>query len=220
MNAHRRRTANVRTSTALLAAPLAVMLALTGCSPSGPGGTPGDGTGDGPGGVPAGGGTASGHSDTECLSGSTWSLDVDEAARQLLAHLQGAGSPAVSATGSGSQEIFFDQTGSMGSTTDVTFVVVMPVKNGITATLTQHQTGPANGDWAWIDDTNVVGFSDWVSNFSVQTTVDINGTPSSSDNTLPSDGATGTDMTVLCSGDSLTTSSEGSPFTMHWTRGS
>lgn len=219
MNSRRRRSASARSSAAVLVAPLVVLLALTGCSPGGSGGAPGDGPGDGPGSVPADGGTASGRSDTGCLSERNWNLDVADAAAQLLANLQAAGSPAVSATGTGSQQIFFSQSGEMGSTTDVTFVIVMPMDSGLTMTMTQHQTGPANGDWAWIDDTNVVGFSDWVSGYQVTTTVDINGTPSTTEFPLPSSDSAGTNMTVVCSGDSLTTKAEGSPFTQNWTAG-
>lgn len=206
MNTHR---------TALLAVPVLLAAALSGCAPAGPGGDPG---GD-PGTPPGSGGTASGHSDTECLSERNWNLDVADTAAQLVANLQAAGSPAVSATGTGTQQIFFGQSGSMGSTTDVTFVVVMPMDSGLTMTMTQHQTGPANGDWAWIDDSNVVGFSDWVSGYHVTTTVDINGTPSTTEIPLPSSDSAGTNMTVVCSGDSLTTKAEGSPFTQHWTAG-
>lgn len=202
----------------MLAIPVLIVALLGGCAAGGAGDSPGDGPGDGPGAVPADGGTASGRSDTECLSESNWTLDVNDSASQLLTLLQEAGSPAVSATGSGSQEIFFDQTGAMGSTTDVTYVVVMPIQDGIVATLTQHHAGPANADWAWIDDSNVIGFSDWISGLEVTTTVDINGTPSTSEFPLPTSGAAGGNMTVLCSGNTLTTTSEDSPFTMHWTR--
>lgn len=200
---------------ALLAVPVLLATALSGCTPAGPGDDP---RGD-PGAPPASGGTASGHSDTECLSERNWNLDVADAAAQILAHLQAAGSPAVSATGTGNQQIFFSESGEMGSTTDVTFVIVAPVSEGITMTMTQVQTGPANGDWAWIDDSNVVGFSDWVSGYHVTTTVDINGTPSTSEFPLPLGDSEGTDMTILCSGNTLTTKAEGSPFTQHWTAG-
>ena len=80
-------------------------------------------------------------------------------------------------------------------------------------------SGPANGDWAWIDDSNVVGFSDWVSDYHVTTTVDINGTPSTSEFPLPSSDSAGTTMTIPCTGDSLGATAEGSPFTQHWTAG-
>lgn len=187
-----------------IAVPALLVAALTGCSAGGAGG-----------GTPTGG-TASGHSDTACLSGKNWNLDVADAAQQLLANLQAHGSPATSATGSGSQQLFFDEAGTMGSTTDLTFVVVSPLDHGLTLTLTQHQAGPANGEWAWIDDTNVVGFSGWISNLTVSNTVNVNGTESSAETPLPTEGADGTDMTVICSGDSLTTTSVGSPFTMHF----
>lgn len=201
--------------TIALAVPVLFAAALAGCNAggTGSGGEPGGGTGSGS------GGTASGHSDTACVSGKNWNLDVDSAASQILAQLQANGSPATSATGSGSQQIFFNEAGTMGSTTDLTFVIVSPLDNGLTMTMTQHQTGPANGEWAWKDDTNVIGFDGWISDYHVTTTIDINGTESTSDSPLPSEGADGTDMTVLCSGDTLTTTSVGSPYTMHWTAG-
>jgi hypothetical protein len=192
--------------TIAIAIPVLLVAALTAC-----------GAGTGSGGDPSSGGTASGHSDTACLSGKNWNLDVQDAAQQLLAHLQSSGSPATSATGEGSQQLFFDEAGTMGSTTDVNYVVVSPLDNGLTLALTQHQTGPANGEWAWIGDTNVIRFSDWISNLTVSNTININGTESSSDTPLPTEGGDGTDMTVVCSGDNLTTTSVGSPFTMHFT---
>ncbi len=182
--------------------------ALTGCA---------DGGGSPLSGGISSGGTATGHSDTACMSGKNWDLDVQDAANQLLTELQSHGSPATSSIGSGSQQLYFHEAGTMGSTTDLTFAVVAPLGNGLTMTLTQHQAGTANSDWVWIDDTNVIGFNDWISNYTVSNTVDINGTESQSATPLPSGGADGSNMTVVCSGDSLTTSSVGSPFTMHWT---
>ena len=125
-----------------IALPVLLIAALAGCTSGGSGSGDGDGSGSGP----ASGGTADGDSDTECLSERNWNLDVSDAAAQLLANLQAACSPAVSATGSGSQQIFFGQSGAMGSTTDMTFVIVMPIDDGITMTMTQVQSGPANGD--------------------------------------------------------------------------
>ncbi|HMM83094.1 MAG TPA: hypothetical protein PJ998_07955 [Terrimesophilobacter sp.] len=186
-----------------ISAPLVLLTALTGCTPGG--------------GSPAGGGTASGHSDTACIQGKNWDLDVSDDAAQILSYLQSHGSPITSVTGSGSQQIFFHQAGTMGSTTDLTFVMVSPLSSGKTLTMTEHQSGSANSEWAWQGDTNVISFTGWVSNVVVKTTADIDGTQQSVDSPIGQDGGDGADMTVTCSGNTLTTMSAGSPFTMHWT---
>ncbi|MBX3088091.1 MAG: hypothetical protein KF742_06345 [Cryobacterium sp.] len=164
------------------------------------------------------GGTASGHSDTACLSESEWSLDINDMAQQILAQLQASGNPTDSAVASGSQKIFFNQAGTMGSTTDLTYTFHSTLSNGLDMTMIETQSGPANSDWAWIDDTNVVDFEDWVSNVQITTSFEIGGKSASSGITLPTGGTDGANMTVLCSANALTTTSEGSPFTMHWSK--
>lgn len=200
-----------------LALPVLIVAALTSCAAGGatPGGAGGAGGGSGTGSAGTGA-TATGHSDSGCLEGKTWNLDVQSQASQMLTILQSKGQATKSATGSGSQTITFNHGGTTKTTTDLTFKVVTALDSNNLLTTTQHQTGPSTSNWAWKDGTNVISFTHWVANISVETSTELDGKVSSSTAPLTSGTSDGADMTVVCTGDTLTTKTGNTPFTMHW----
>lgn len=195
-----------------LALPALFVASVVGCAPTA--GTPAGP--DAPGGSTASSATLDGHSDSDCLTGSTWNLDVPNQAAQVLTQLQTTGIAATSSTGSGNQTMIFSAANNATSDTDLTFVVNSTLDDGTPITITQRHLGPAGGGWGWVGDTNVVEFKDWTSEYTVSNTVAIGGQESTDDVPLSSDGGFGLKMTVVCDGGTLTTKSEGSPYTMRW----
>lgn len=199
--------------TTALAVPAIALLALSGCS----GGTPAD---DPPGAVeevPAAKTDDGAGSPTECLIDRTWNVDVDDLAGQLLAQMQSLGSPAGSVDGSGSMTIMFAEETLVNTVVDLTFVMVLPMDDGPTVTVTQRQYGSGYGSWFWDGGTpNLVVFEDWVGEYDIDMTMAVEGVSVESPIDLPTSAAGGTDMTVTCVGDTLTTNPEGSPFIQRW----
>lgn len=195
-------------------------IALTGCQFGG--GTAGSGGHAEPsaaGSPDASAAAGSGNSDTGCVADKDWHVDVDDLAQQLQERLEAGGMTIQSVDGHGSQLIRFNSTGNMASSTDLTFVVKIELKD-TTMTETQHQVGPASAEWAWLGDSNVVTLTEWVENIKATNKITIGGSTSSADLPLNFAGMQGAQMTLECDGDSLTTSSADSPFVKHWTAAS
>jgi hypothetical protein len=103
----------------------------------------------------------SGNEISECLVGK-WNLDVADLAAQLLAHLQGSGSPVTTATGEGFELIEFTNAGLVGVDTNVTYTMVAPLEDGLVMTVVQQQKGLSGGAYAVEnDEPGGVVFSDW-----------------------------------------------------------
>ena len=189
------------------------VLALAGCSGGGPAddpGTPGDD-------VPAAETAEGTGSPTGCLVDRTWNVDVDDLAGQLLTQMQSLGSPATSVTGTGSMTIMFAEETLVTTAVDLTFVMVLPIEDGPSMTITQRQYGSGYGSWFWEGGApNLVVFEDWVGDYEIDMTMAVDGTSVESPIDLPPSAAGGSDMTVTCRGDTLATVAEGSPFTQRW----
>jgi hypothetical protein len=193
---------------ALIVAPL-ILLALTAC---GTGGTGTGGTGDGSGGEADGG-----VSTTECIAGKTWVLDLDDSASQLGAQLASGGLNVTQSEGEGRQTFTFDDDGHAIATIDVTYTITVDSGDGIVITLVQTHAGEPFGEWAWLDDSTTISFADWDNaGYSIQNTVLVNGTAGDFPITVPDETLGETDMETECSGSTLTTHVEASPFTQHW----
>ena len=186
------------------------VLALTGCSGGGPADDP---AAD----VPAAEAADDTGSPTGCLVDRTWTVDVDDLAGQLLTQMQSLGSPATSVTGTGSMTIMFAEETLVTTAVDLTFVMVLPIEDGPTMTITQRQYGSGYGSWFWDGGTpNLVVFEDWVGDYEIDMTMAVDGTSVESPIELPPSAAGGSDMIVTCDGGTLATVAEGSPFTQRW----
>ena len=174
------------------------LLALSACATPGPaGGEPGG----------ASGGIAG------CLPG-TWNLDTDDLAAQLQAFMVSNGSPITSTTSDGTVtlEVAAD---SMTYTSAVAITATADI-DGLAMVVLQEHDGVSSGLWA-VDGTDVV-FSDWANGITITTTVTVGGVSTGDALDIPADTGSGVPMTVECSGDSLITQPDGSPFTNRWTR--
>lgn len=196
-----------RRTAALRIAPLVVLLALTGCSPADPG-SPGAPAPDDD--APASG--------TGCLIDTTWLLDVEDMAAQLLVEMQKTGMPIVAASGSGTQELQFAEEGLATHSVDVTFELILAPADAPTSTTRLHQSGSAYGDWAWTGDSDRVEFSNWETDVTLDMSIEIGGVVTTLPATdLPLTDSSGVDMSASCSGDGLETRPDGSPFVQRWT---
>ncbi|QNO38289.1 hypothetical protein H4J02_04500 [Protaetiibacter sp. SSC-01] len=198
----------------------ALALSLAACTPGG--------TGD-----PATGGSASpdasepggsGPALSECVDGD-WTADLDDLVQQLAAHFASSGMTVVSATASGDQELSIAGEGVMGFSADAVLQLALDMGNGLTMTVTQHHTGDMAADWAWdgsaeASDTNgTMIFENFdASRYTVENTVDINGQSSESTIPIPDPSAANVPMVITCTGDTLTTTPQGVPFTTTWRR--
>ena len=201
-----------RRTAALLAAPLVTLLAIAGCSAADPGspGSPG---------APAPGGDAPA-SDTGCLIDTTWRLDVEDMAAQLLVEMQKTGMPVVAANGFGTQELQFAEEGLATNSVDVTFELILAPADAPTSTTQLRQFGSAYGDWAWSAGSDRVEFSNWETDVKLDMTIEIAGVVTTLPSTdLPLTDSSGVDMSVSCSGDRLETQPDGSPFIQRWSAG-
>jgi hypothetical protein len=143
-------------------------------------------------------------SPTACLIDRTWNVDVDDLAGQVL-------------TGTGSMTIMFAEESLVNTVVDVTFTMLLPMDDGPTMTITQHQYGSGYGSWLWDAGTpNLVVFEDWVGEYEVDMTMAMEGVAVEAPIDIPTSAAGGTDMTVTCEGSVLTTNAEGSPFIQIW----
>lgn len=159
-------------------------------------------------------------SPTACLIDHTWNVDVEDLAGQVRSEMQSLGSPASSVTGTGSMTISFAEESLVTTVVDLTFTMLLPMDDGPTMTITQHQYGSGYGSWFWDAGTpNLVVFEDWVGDYEIDMTMAMEGVAVESPIDLPTSAAGGTDMTVTCQGRVLTTNAEGSPFIQIWDAG-
>lgn len=195
----------------LLAAPLVALLALTGCATAAP--TSPDAPGSAA--APRSGSTAP-TTDTSCLTGTDWMLDVDDLAAQLVTEMQGRGLPVLAASGSGTQLLRFTAGGPAEYTTDLTFDITMEPSDGLASTMRLHQSGTAHGDWSLTADGRLE-FDDWESAVALELSLEIGGavTPLPSAD-APLSGPDGGGMSVSCSEGHLETQADPSPYVQRW----
>ena len=198
---------------ALFLTPL-LLLSLAGCTlVGGAGGSDraeNDGTSGGEAADLNGGSTA-------CLMDRNWSLDIDDAAAKLGDYMRDNGLAVVETTGSGEQLIWFDEIGTAGSATNLTYTVMADMGDGLTMTMTQNHAGSPYGQWAWDGSAeSTVVFDEWSDDYVVTTDTSINGIASPTSTMPMSGGLSGQSMTISCAGDTLETQAEGSPFTQTW----
>lgn len=170
-----------------------------------------------PGGAPEPGGGAAAENHTQCIAGKTWVLDIADAASQLGAQLSSSGMNVTQSEGAGRQDFRFDENGTLTAHIDVTYTITV-VNDELTLTLVQTHGGDPSGEWAWQGDSDNLTFSNWDNaGYSVQNQFIVNGVTSENAMTLPTETlGDGTVMNAACSGNSLTTTTTGSPFTQHW----
>ncbi|MCS0499041.1 hypothetical protein [Protaetiibacter mangrovi] len=206
-----------RTATALVV-PAALLVTLTGCTfgvvggGSGSGSTPGA---DGGASLPADAALAS------CIAGD-WHADLDDAASQIGSFLAGNGLNVTASTASGTQDLTVDADG-LDFENAMTFVITIDTGDGIVMTVTQTHAGTVTAVWSWEGDpaetSATMHFSDFDnSTYTVQNTVDINGTAVSTPIEAPDYVAGDVPLEVTCSGDTMTTHPTESPFTTTWHR--
>jgi hypothetical protein len=194
---------------AALVLPAVLLVGLSGCFP----------TGDEPDGGGGTGATLEGGS-TACVIDKNWQLDVADAAAKLGAHLASTGQNVVSSVGDGEQGIFFDQEGIAGSSTNLTYTLVIDMGDGLVMTMVQQHAGDAGGNWAWEgEEESTMGYDGWTGDYNVTTTTSINGTASEPSVTNLTEGLNGQTMTVSCDGDTMETQASGSPFVQVWHAG-
>ena len=198
---------------ALFLTPL-LLLSLAGCT------LVGGGAGSDP---VEGVGTSGGESaelnggSTACLMDRNWSIDIDDAAAKLGDYMRDNGLAVVETTGSGEQLIWFDEIGTAGSATNLTYTVMADMGDGLTMTMTQNHAGSPYGQWAWDGSAeSTVVFDEWSDDYVVTTDTSINGIASPTSTMPMSGGLSGQSMTISCAGDMLETQAAGSPFTQIW----
>ncbi len=205
----------------LLVLPLAALFALTACTPGGSGG------GSGGSEEPVDGSTVAddlGPVLSECVNGD-WTADLGDLVAQLSASLSANGLNVTGATASGTQDVAIGGEGVLGFANAMTFVMTIDMGGGLVMTVTQTHTGATGADWAWdgeapANDTNgTMVFSNFQNtDYDVQTTVAINGTASDQTVPMPEQPAGDVPLAVTCSGDTMTTKADASPFTTTWQR--
>ena len=203
--------------TTTLAASALLLFSLAACSPPGAASTGDDSTGDESTGAESGDtGGAGGAGAGDCLTGRTWVLDLDDAASQVGTTLGSSGLTVTQAEGAGRQDFRFAEDGTVTSHIDVTYTLTV-VDGELNLTLIQTHSGDPSGEWE--RDGDSVTFPSWDNaGYSVQSQTIVNGTASENSTTVPDDTlGNGSVMSVDCSGDTLTTSVTGSPYTHHWT---
>lgn len=193
---------------AQLSAPALLVLALAACAPGGaPAGAPTAEPAD-PGSGAAGGGTA------ECLTDRTWVLDLDDLAQQLADNMTSNGMTATQSSGAGRQTFVMRSDGRAEASIASTFTLGVDAGDGVEIVVEQTHTGAPSGNWQLAG--NTLKFTDWTSDYAIQNTVLINGVASDAPINLPADALDGTNMTITCEGDTLTTKAAISPFTQRW----
>lgn len=196
--------------TGTLVASAALLFALVGCTPGV--GSGGSGTGS----DSDDGGAAAGTTPMSCIADRTWVLNKDDLAAQLAANLTANGLVVTQSTADGRQTFEFNSDGSATAFVDVTYTLTVD-SDGLVMTLVQTHSGEPSGEWQLLDDGSTVTFDSWDNaGYTVQNSILIGGVAADMPLDIPSDTLGETDMTTVCSGNTLSTKVEVSPFTQHW----
>lgn len=213
-----------RRTLSLLVLPLTALFALTACTPGGSGSGGSGGSASEEPVDDTGGSSDLGPVLTECVDGD-WSADLDDLAAQLGANLAANGLNVTSSTASGTQDVAIGGEGVLGFANAMTFVMTIDMGGGLVMTVTQTHTGTTGADWAWdgeapASDTNGrMVFSNFQNtDYDVQTVVSINGTASEQTIPMPEQPAGDIPLAVTCTGDTMTTKADASPFSTTWHR--
>ena len=153
-----------------------------------------------------------------CITGHTWTLDVPDAASQLLAHFQGLGLPVTSLTGSGDETMKWDANGHVDIETALDYDIEITEDADNVMVLTQSHRGPATGTFT-IAGTQALP-SGWdASAYAVTQTGTMNGEPiGSSPLDFPDSGLAGVTLELTCTGTTLTTLASDGFVNYMWTR--
>ncbi|HWH27184.1 MAG TPA: hypothetical protein VNT53_11130 [Pseudolysinimonas sp.] len=187
----------------MLPVPAMLLLALAACDPgSTPGSTP---TAAAP--VLTG---------ARCLPGE-WTADLDDLATQMAAYFEekGTGQDLVgTATGIEHAKFTADR---KATATDNATLVFTGTRNGSPLTITTVRAGGFTSDWTLTGHTFM--FSNFSApNYSITTTVDINGTSTTLPTSQTEAARDNVAITTTCTGDVLVQKPEDSPFTTTWHR--
>lgn len=191
-----------RTAFAALALPALVVAALSGCTP--PTGSPTT--------APTPEGLAG------CVTGHTWTLDVNDAASQIAARFGTLGLPVTSVTGTGTETMKWDADGKTVIETNLAYDITIQEDPGNTLVITQTNRGPATGIFT-IDGTTATP-SDWDSSgYTSVNSTSVNGVPGGdSPIAIPPTEMAGVAFDLTCSPTELTTKANDGFATWHWTR--
>jgi hypothetical protein len=155
---------------------------------------------------------------TECVDGS-WNADLDHLLGQMTRQFSANGLKIASSNASGSQTLFIGRERVLGFKAGMTFVMTIEMGNGVSMTVTQAHTGSLTADWRWAASGGTMDFSRFNdTGYSVVNTMTMGGKSTTMPFTPPSTAAGNVPMEVTCSGNTLTTHPQGSPFTTRWTR--
>ena len=153
-----------------------------------------------------------------CATGHTWTLDVPDAASQMLAHFQGLGLPVTSLTGSGDETMQWDANGQVDIETSLDYDITVTEDADNVLVLTQSHRGPATGTFT-ISGTQALPTGWDASAYEVTTTGTKNGEPlGSSPMDLPDSELAGVTLELTCTGTTLTTVASDGFGDSRWTR--
>jgi len=191
---------------AILFVPALLVVALSGCSPTGTPTTP-------PAPGASGASTATG---SDCVVGN-WTADLDDLAQQLTAYFgsHGIGEGLTGSLVSGSEKGEFTADGKATATDDAVFRFEGTL-HGVPLKLTQTHAGGFTSDWALTGDTfDFTNFDG--AHYAITSTIEINGVSNTS---APSETGFAQDIpiTTTCTGDVMTMKPTNSPFTTTWHR--
>lgn len=186
------------------------LLALTACTTEPGGDDGGAGDPDGSGGTGDTGGTPT---TAECLQGS-WALDADHQLTQLQENFTSTGldAQAVLVEGGVTLTVEGDR---MTYDSNVTYTMTVE-SGGLALMVVQTQFGQSSGSFS--ESGGRVVFESWNTGIDVENTISADGQTMDMPIEIPADMGTGVAMGVDCSGDTLTTTPEASPFTGVWAR--
>ncbi len=191
-----------RTALASIALPVLVVAALSGCTPPGGSAT----------GASAPGGLAG------CVTGHTWTLDVDDAASQIAARFTALGLPVTSVTGTGTETMTWDADGKTVIETNLAYDITIQQDAANTLVITQTNRGPATGIFT-IEGTKATPTGWDTTGYTSVNSTSVNGvTGGDSPITIPPTEMAGVEFELTCTPTDLTTHAATGVANWHWTR--
>jgi hypothetical protein len=186
-----------RTIVPLIALPVVVVATLSAC---------GGGGGPAPSALEA------------CVTGHTWTLDVNDAASQLQTRFDTLGLPLTSVTGTGSETMKWDADGKTVIETNLAWNFTIQEDATNTLVITQTNRGPATGIFT-IDGTKAIP-SGWDSTgYTSVNSTSVNGVPGGESSIpVPPTELAGVTLELTCSPTDLTTKASDGAVNWHWTR--
>lgn len=154
-----------------------------------------------------------------CAAPGLWTLDIDRYGEEMRAHLSDSGLWITEFMISGGQTLEWSEVGFVTVDTDITMRADLELAPDLEGTMRQYHFGLSQGFWELDTEQGLLRARDWDdSDFTVTTTVEIDGEEVGVPMDIPVAGPGDIDLAVQCADGIMVTGVEAHPVTQRWLR--